>query len=248
MNNLHIDFLIETPVEKLLENIDSVFNKLVQEIESYLGLEPIDSQFKVSLTNDKLDTDVFSIGVKRFYENGVLNFCFSRNHARFIPIIALREAYKCFVPKVETQMKTFDIFINQKVAIDLKNLDSIKEWNSIITEKLVDNEFIAGEYDRLENFLKRESTSNLVSPFVFFFEYIRKNVKIITEQEDGFYDTLYDKLRINSEIYDDDKLETIRVISKIFQKVQNFTAMLDYQRYFTDFKKNGFICLSPMMR
>ena len=40
MKKLNIDFLLETPVESLVENIDSVFYKLLQEIEFYLQLEP----------------------------------------------------------------------------------------------------------------------------------------------------------------------------------------------------------------
>ncbi len=42
MRKLNIDFLLDTPVERLVENIDSFFNDLLQEIESYLNLEPND--------------------------------------------------------------------------------------------------------------------------------------------------------------------------------------------------------------
>ena len=42
MRKLNIDFLIDTPVERLVENIDSFFNDLLQKIESYLNLEPND--------------------------------------------------------------------------------------------------------------------------------------------------------------------------------------------------------------
>ncbi|MHA1256624.1 MAG: hypothetical protein ACTSPS_13605, partial [Promethearchaeota archaeon] len=136
-----------------------------------------------------------------------------------------------------------EIFINQKVTIDLKKLAFLKEWNAILTDKLVDYEFISAQSDRLDNFLKQESTRGVDSPFKFFFKYIRKNIRIITEQQDGFYDILYEKYRLISSksLYDDDIIETIRVLSKIFDKVQYYTAMLDYQHYFTAFKENGFI-------
>ncbi|MHA1257992.1 MAG: hypothetical protein ACTSPS_20610, partial [Promethearchaeota archaeon] len=77
----------------------------------------------------------------------------------------------------------------------------------------------------------------------FFFKYIRKNIQIITEQQDGFYDILHEKYQFYSSksLYDDDLIETIRVLSKIFDKVQYYTAMLDYQHYFAAFKENGFI-------
>ncbi|MCK4384433.1 MAG: hypothetical protein KAW66_14125, partial [Candidatus Lokiarchaeota archaeon] len=248
MAKLNIDFLIDTPEEELIENIDLVFGKVAQEIELYLDLEPIDNTIKISLIdgepNDlKTKTDIFSIGAYRFYENGVLNIYISRDYARFIPIITLRETYKCFVPKIDGHMEKIDIFINQKVIIDLKKLTSVKEWNEIITDKLVDYEFISAQNDRLENFLKQEGTGGSDSPFKFFFKYIRKNIQIITEQQNGFYDILYEKyvLISSKSLYDDDIIETIRVLSKIFDKVQYYTAMLDYQHYFATFKENGFI-------
>ena len=133
MSKLSIDFLINSPREKLVKNIDSIFNKVVQKIELYLDLEPIDKAIKVSLINGKssdseLQANFFSIGAHRFYENNVLNIRISCDYARFIPIIALREAYKCFVPKMDVHVEMIDIFINQKVAIDLKKLASLKEW------------------------------------------------------------------------------------------------------------------------
>jgi len=42
MRKLNIDLLLNTPVERLVESIDSFFNVLLQEIELYLKIEPID--------------------------------------------------------------------------------------------------------------------------------------------------------------------------------------------------------------
>jgi len=251
MSKLNIDFLINTPVEKLEKNINSIFNKVVQEIELYLELEAIEKNIKISLINSESrnseqQIDVFSIGVNRVYENDALTIFIFRDYTRFIPIIALREAYLSFIPKIDDQInktKIIDVFINQKVTIDLKKLSSMKEWNSIITDKLVDYEFMSGEYDRLENFLKQGNIGDIVSPFKFFIKYVRKNFKIIMEQQDSFYDTLFDEyLLISSKsLFDDDIIETIRILDKIFNRVQYYTAILDYQHYFTVFKEIGFI-------
>ena len=46
MRTLNIDFLLDTPVERLVDNINSFFNDLLQEIESYLQLEQIDISIK----------------------------------------------------------------------------------------------------------------------------------------------------------------------------------------------------------
>ncbi|GAH80429.1 unnamed protein product, partial [marine sediment metagenome] len=74
----------------------------------------------------------------------------------------------------------------------------------------------------------RDSTGKLDSPFKFFFKYIRKNIKIINEKKDDFYDTIFkDYLLISSKtLYDDDIIETIRVLFKIFEKVQYYTALI----------------------
>ena len=53
MRKLNIDFLIDTPVERLVENIDSFFNDLLQEIESYLNLEPIEYGIDISIKNEE---------------------------------------------------------------------------------------------------------------------------------------------------------------------------------------------------
>ena len=247
MAKLNIDFLIKTPIKTLLDKIDYFFRELLREIESYLQIEVFYPKISIILKNEESSSgaidNLFSIGVDRSYTNNILSIKISSDFFQFIQFIMLREAYKCFIPQLANQMKAIEIFINQKVAIDLKKLTSIKEWKAIATDKLVDYEFISAQSDRLENFLKQESTGGVDSPFKFFFKYIRKNIQIITEQQNGFYDILYEKyvLISSKSLYDDDIIETIRVLSKIFDKVQYYTAMLDYQHYFATFKENGFI-------
>ncbi|NVM18045.1 MAG: hypothetical protein HWN80_10030 [Candidatus Lokiarchaeota archaeon] len=248
MRKLNIDFLIDTPVERLVENIDSFFNDLLQEIELYLKLEPIDYRIEISIKDEeKIDSefqkDIFSVGAERFYNNRVLNVHVYRNFYRFVPIILLREAYKCFIPVQASQMKIIDIFINQKVVIDLEKLKSIKEWNLLIGNKLIDYEFLSMEYNRLENFLKRDSLENVDAPFVFFMKYIRRNIQIIGEKEHDFYITFFKEYQLLSSksLYNDEIIETIRVLVKIFDEVQYYTALLDYQHYFKEFKEQRII-------
>jgi len=247
MAKLNIDFLIKTPIKTILEKIDYFFQKLLREIEFYLQIGVFYPKISIILKDEESSSgavdDLFSIGVERSYNNDILSIKISSDFFQYIQIIMLREAYKCFVPQLANQMEKIEIFINQKVAIDLNKLACMKEWNAIIADKLVDYEFISEQSDRLERFLKQESTGDGDSPFKFFFNYIRKNIQIIAEQQDGFYDILYEKYRFISSksLYDDDIIETIRVLFKIFQKVQYYTEILDYQHYFTVFKEDGFI-------
>ncbi len=247
MAKLNIDFFIKTPIKTILEKIDYFFRKLLRELESYLQIDVFYPKISITLKNEESSSgavdNIFSIGAERSYNNDILSIKISSDFFQYIQFIMLREAYKCFIPQLAMQMKAIEIFINQKVAIDLKKLASMKEWSAIVNDKLVDYEFMSAQSDRLENFLKQESTEGIDSPFEFFFKYIRKNIQIITEQQDGFYDLLFEKYRLISSksLYNDDIIETVRVLSKIFDKVQYYTAMLDYQNYFTTFKENGFI-------
>jgi len=248
MRKLNIDFLLNTPVDGLVENIKTTFNKVIQEIESYLKLEPIDFRIEISIKEEetvdsKAQTDIFSVGVDRFYHNKVLTIQIYQKFLQFVPIIMLREGYRCFIPLQATQNKIIDIFINQKVVIDLEKIKSMKEWNRLIGNKLIDYEFISREFNRLENFLKQKSSEKVDSPFFFFFKYIRKNVQIIGEKEHDFYDSFFaEYLSLSAKsLFNDEIIETINVLVKIFYKVQYYTALLDYQIYFKKFKRQGFL-------
>ncbi|MFX0011051.1 MAG: hypothetical protein ACFE9R_12100, partial [Candidatus Hermodarchaeota archaeon] len=244
MRKLNIDLLLNTPIYELVENIKITFKELIVEIENYLNLEPIDNRIEISITEKEVidsnaPTDIFSTGVDRFYENNVLNIRIDQKFLNFVPIIMLREAYKCFIPLQVSKLEVIGIFINQKVAIDLEKLESIKEWNSLIGNKVIDYGFISREFDRLENFLKQGSPEQFDSPFIFFFKYIRKNIQIIREKEKDFYDTFFEEFikKILKKKFNEEIIETIYVLVKIFKKVQYYTALLDYNEFFKKFKK-----------
>ncbi|MHA1460774.1 MAG: hypothetical protein ACTSO8_04770, partial [Promethearchaeota archaeon] len=240
MAKLNIDFLIEAPIKKILERIDYFFHELLQEIESYLNIEVIKiAKINIILNKETSSVsgasdNVFSIGVDRSYDNDILSIKIYSDFFQYIQFIMLREAYKCFIPLFANQMKTIEIFINQKVLIDLNKLKTFDEWNMLIRDNLVNYVFISGEFDRLENFLKRESTENIDSPFIFFFKYIRKNIQIIGDKEQNFYETFFkDFLLVSSKsLFNDEIIETIRVLDKIFNQVKYYSALLDYQDHF----------------
>ena len=248
MRKLKIEFLFDTPIESLIENLNSSFYKVLQEIELYLQLEPIDYTIDISIKDEEkviseFQLDMFSVGVDRLFENKEIKLQIYRNFIRFIPIILLREAYKFFLPVQASQIRIIDIFINQKVAIDLETLNSIKEWNLLIGNKLIDYNFLSSEFDRLENFLKRESSEEVDSPFIFFFKYVRQNILIIKEKEHDFYESFFKEYQLLSSksLHNDEIIETIRVLIIIFNKIQYYITLLEYQQYFKKLKEQGFI-------
>ena len=42
MKNLNLDRLINSSIDDVIKNLDSIFKNLIQEIELYLKIEPID--------------------------------------------------------------------------------------------------------------------------------------------------------------------------------------------------------------
>ncbi len=248
MVKLNIDFLIKTPIKNILEKIDYFFRELLREIGSYLQIEVIYTKINIILKNEEssvlgVGENIFSLGVGRYYNNDILSINIYSDYFQYVQFIMLREAYRCFIPPLPNQMKTIEIFILQKVLIDLNKLKSSNEWNLLLRDKLVNYDFISGELDRLEKFLKSESTENIDSPYRFFFKYIRKNIQIISEKEHNFYDSFFKEyvLISSKSLFNDEIIETIRVLDKIFNQIKYFSAMLDYQDYFTINKEKGVI-------
>ncbi len=254
MTKLNIEFLISTSIDHIILNIDTVFEHLLQEIRSYLNLDFIYSQIKINFCEDviKYNTkkeDIFNIGVRKTQKNNFLIIYFSSYYKKFARIILLREAYKIFIPSELQEKEIINIFINQKIEIDLENSEYIEDWKEFKRKRLINYDFMEAEFDRLEHFLKQESKEIQLSPFQFFFSYIRRNIDLIegnekqffTLEKKGFYDKIFKDYTLKYTDYPDEMLETIRIIKEIFYNVKSYYSLLDYQHYFQKFKESGAI-------
>lgn len=248
MKKLDIKFLIESPNDNIIENLDIYFKDLLQELEIYLGLDLVNHHFKILFDHRDLESKgnlekIVDIGVNRTFQNEYVIIRIFSNFAKFIPIILLREAYFCFIPDDLKQNEIINIFINQKIEIDLQDLPSIKNWKIFIRENIVNYEFMFAEFDRLDKFLKREEIESIESPFQFFFQYLRRNIQLIQNNMAEFYDNLYSDyvLKVSKSLFNDQIVETLKILIKLFFEVKSYRALLDYQKYFKEFTENGFI-------
>ncbi len=227
-----------------IESINQIYQNLLNELRFYLNLENCVPKVKIIFNkrdNPELkDRDIFNIGVKRT-KNDFLIIEIFNSYKKFLPIILLREALMCFVPNMLVNNETIKIIINQIVMNDLEKLKVVKEWDSIFKEKMVNYDFLRAEFDRLEKFFKLKKIKKFENPTQFFFKYIRKHVLLIDENKENFYHNLFKEfvLRSSKFMYNDEIIETIRVLIKIFYKVKSYRALLDFQNYFKDFKQNG---------
>jgi len=243
---LNIDFLRNTSVESIISNLDKIFENLLQEIKSYLNIDMTFSDIKIIYKNqfeidNTSDKDFFKLGAKKTQKKESLTINISDNFKKYVKMILLREAYKAFIPWELHDNEIINIFINQKVEIDLQNSEYIEDWKDINRKSVINYDFINEEFDRLENFLKQNSIGNRLSPFQFFFLFIRRNIQIIEEIKESFYDLIFQEYNQKYSEYNEEILETISAITKIFYKVRSYRSLFNYKQYFKDFKESGVI-------
>ncbi len=248
MRNLDLDRLINSSIEEVIKNLDSIFKNLIQEIELYLNLEVVYSNFKITYKDEITQSNdsekiFYEIGVKRTKANDFVAIILFKNYRNYIKEIILREAYKLFIPESLEDEKTIHIFITQRLNSDLKKLPSIKHWESLIKKKTINYEFRIAEFDRLEKFLKWESTGLYDSPFQFFFKFVRKNLQLIGENKEKFYDKLFEEYSIKTleTLFNDDIVETLRTLIIIFYESKRYKTFMEYQNFFKEYVKSGAI-------
>lgn len=243
---VNIEFLKNTSIESIISNLDIIFENLIREIKSYLNIDMMFSNVKIIFRNkfelkSTSNIDIFKLGVRKTQKNEFLTIYISGNFKKFVRMILLREAYQTFIPWKLHDNKIINIFINQKVEIDLKKSEYIEDWKDIKRKSIINYDFIDDEFDRLENFLDQDSIGNQPSPFQFFFLYIRKNFQIVDEIKENFYDLIFQEYNQKYSEYNDEVLETISAITKIFYKVRSYHSLFNYRDYFKEFKESGII-------
>ncbi|MFW9828873.1 MAG: hypothetical protein ACFFEY_14885, partial [Candidatus Thorarchaeota archaeon] len=127
---LKIEFLINTSIDYIIRNLNFFFNKLVQQIRIYLNLSSMFTEFNIEISKEPVSSDKKEpvYRVKRSIKNNLLNISIPKQYVKFIKIILLKEAYKSFIPKEIQDNEIINIFINQKVEIDLQSSNIIEDW------------------------------------------------------------------------------------------------------------------------
>ena len=239
MESLNIEILKGFQKELDNQKTNVIFDNLIKEIQDYLNLEVITSEIEILSSKQKFNVEIkrnniLDLGVKRYYQNGILIIEVFEEFEKYFPVIYLREAYYCFVPNKLKDYDGIKIIINQIIEINLEKFEIINEWKQLVRKYIIDYDFLSTEFDRLEKFLKLEESKS------FFFEYIRKNVNVINENMENFHDRLIKNfvLKTSKYLFDNEIVETLRILTEIFYKVKNYRALLDYKKYFKSFKES----------
>ncbi len=212
------------------EKINMIFHNLVTSLSSFLNFTPVHKNIRIYLNNEKIGTSdsPFDIGVIRETQEEIIHIEVIQEYVKFLPFILLREAYYTFLPK---RTKSVDVAINSIVEKNLESLTQIDNWRLMIRTFFIDNAKILAVFER-------DFADNEVTIF-FLFNYIRNNISIIERNIDEFIDRILIDTLINfsESLRNDELLETIRVVVEIFYTVKNYRALVDYKRYFKEFKE-----------
>ncbi len=231
-------------LNKLLEvELLDVFKNIISLISKDIRMKPVVNKIRIIKTNKYLYTkDIFNIGVERKLVNHTLILKLSAKYESIFPFILLREAFYCFLPFQLLNNKPIKIFINYIVELKLKKHPRINNWKIRIRKETHIIEDYNPLFNRIEKFFSnfQDLDENTIR---FFFIYVRRNISNIENKTDIFYDYLANSYQIEVllQMWDEDILETIRILIKIFYKKKTFKNLAQYTQLFKDFKKIGFI-------
>ncbi len=244
--------VLEKSLEKINEkDLNSLFQRLLNETKLSLEMEPFQKNVKIIINKKKISKqlrteDIFNIGVKRYTQNKNLIIEMHKDYLKFISFIILREIYNCFISDSLKEYESIQLVLNQIILTDLSNSIALNEWRKLIRGKLEQYDLLSGGFnrliifDRLEKFFLQQEKDTFLPPKRFFFHYLLKNESLITNKMDDFYEILLQEFAnyISKSITNDEIIETIRCLIRIFYRVKNYKDLSSYKKYFQKFKEN----------
>ncbi len=241
------------PFKELIEfkndiDLKQLFYKLLEYLELYLDLEPafkyITVDFNFNEENrDYHQLDILEIGVKRILKGDTLNIKFFSGFEDFLPFILLREAYFCFIPKQLFSIGDIKVAVNHIVLSDLNRHEKIEDWESLISNDLKEYRNIRDELNRIDTLIRVKNIQNANPAVSFFFRYLRENLNIIKDNIDDLYDDLFRDFVVSfsGHFFNDELVETVRILIYIFYNIKSFTAIRNYKELFMEYKEKGLI-------
>ena len=236
------------------KNLNSLYQTLFIEIQTYLNLEPLYRKVKIKISNRQVlnplnNEDIFSIGVNRYRKNDVLLIEIDEKYKKFIGFILFREIYNQYVPESLKNYELVQIVINKIIMTQLSKSPYLNEWRSLIREKIKNHDSLSKgvdrlfEYDRLEKVLKSTGTGFPYDPIQFFFKYLRENTSLISDKIEDIHEIFFQEFAnyLSKSPNTDEIIETLRYLITIFYKKKNYLNLSNYKSYFQEFKKSGVI-------
>jgi len=243
---LDLDFLLNISPSINNASINQAFYRVLSTLDKILELPRVHENYNILISskfsdrNDIGSRKLHSLGVNRSVENNVIIIKISPDFNDFIPIILLREALFNYVPEDLKSSKVIALGINIIVESLLKKHHEIQEWKTMVRKVLTDEElditseveavarllnikFPAGEMEHLKIFLKHiqdYSMTGEISIEDFYYEYFKDVV-----------------ISSSSQVFEDDVIEALRLLIKIFYLKKSLTSMSECVNAFNSLKK-----------
>ena len=253
-NELDISIL-EGLSEELSEvSLESIGKSLLRQIKNYLELEPYFQNIEIKIIKGNSHKtpkpeEIFNFGVNRYVKNNIIILEIYSEFEIYYPFILLRELYNIYVPIEIVNYESVQLVINQIILTDLRKHHLVNEWRSLIRGNVEQyavqstgiNRLVA--FDRIDNFFKLVQLK--FNPTRFFFHYIRKNKSLLSEKLESrdfdIHNIFFEEFEkyIQEEIVNDEIVETISCLIKLFNKTKKYHSLLGFKTLFQQFKENN---------
>ena len=245
-NSLDLDLiknLLQKPDE---DKLNEAFQIFISYLQSILEINPKSSSISLKFLDKKEQegyaiNNIFDFGATKKNENLIEVY---RENESFLIFVLFRIANYEFLPKTVSKNLYLKLIVNIFIENQFKDIKTIENWKKLIRKGISNLEWVKFDQEFLDKFFSKSHN------YKKFIQYIWKNIQYLDRDDNEFFLPFFNRYAdlTLEEIQDDDIVETIRVINEIFEKVKSYRALLDYQKYFKEFKENGIINSSLSLR
>jgi len=231
-----------------LEKINLISNDLISQFYLYLGVKPlIDKIDFIIVEEDSTNLNFINLGISvENYDdnnNSVLIKIY-KNFTKFLPFIVIREVLRCFINEDFRNNNSLNLIINQITITFLSNHNLVKEWRSVILESIPQKKLeLINEFNRLEYLYSNINLINDPNPTQFFFQYLHKHKNLINQDVKSFSFIFFKDFKesFSESTFNNELVETLRIIIIIFLRVKKHHDYLQYKNFFLEFKTKKII-------
>jgi hypothetical protein len=235
-------------ISKDLEYLNEKYQKLLKKLSFYLGIKPIKSEMKFTLSNinSPEKSILINFGIKRQVKDQKVFIRIYNDYKKFLEFIVLRELLILFVDKKFWKNNSIILIVNQIVMQFLVNHPLMNQWRSKIWKIISQNKkstILSDEYYQLESIFNNTNLNNYPNPSQFFFQYLNKYGHLFHNTKRTFSFILFKNYQemLQYSLYNDNLIETLRILTLIFYKSKNLMKLQDYKNSFTILKNQNIL-------
>ena len=223
---LDLDILLEDMLtEESLKNLTIKFQNIIVNLEGLLYCSPIIFLSRAPnivgiKTIEEHSDSIFHFGVERIYEgtNKLISLNINSEYTKFLSFLLLREAFYCFIPQISLKNDYVTFFTNEIIEIILHRHSNLNEWKKLIRSNTDAYEYFKGEFHKVHKFFKLKGIQPEDNGISYTINYIREHSSALERNQD-FFDPMFNsrQYKISKDLYDNDIIETIRILFLLFR-------------------------------